>query len=438
MPDSSSVEGVTVTATGEAAEAEVEATGTSTSTSKDTTLQPKDLAELLAADQSAAADPSESKASSVSCAGPAVSVAVTVGPGTRRSARARTQQLQDPVIAPGFGTAKDLQRLARELSTSTDTTTATGTSLLPVEAVQCMMESRGRGIRSSTRTTAADSADDATNPAAATPVSSAWADFMTEAGVGAGGETTATAPDTKASKRSREDAGTAGTATASNSAAAAHSNSASESRVYNKKTKSDDDVDDTKKAADDKGGDGGGGVLVQTGTLDSAAVGRSKKLDLDAAHCLMVPTRILLGSVKIANVFAAGHACHSIAISVTGVCYGWGRNESQQLGSQLPTNVYEPTVISIDTATATGTANTAVKSAAVGKSHTLLLLESGQVCAAGFNKLGQCGIKSSTETVPNFRKCVFAGMVDSDDIMDSIVQVRSFPASIYHVLCALS
>jgi alpha-tubulin suppressor-like RCC1 family protein len=125
----------------------------------------------------------------------------------------------------------------------------------------------------------------------------------------------------------------------------------------------------------------------------------------------------------VAKVFTAGHACHSFAISTTGVCFGWGRNENQQLGSNhnnpLPTNVHLPTVI--EGLGADG--KSLVRSAAVGKSHSLLLLQSGEVYAAGFNKSGQCGVKTSIETIPNFRKCVFAK--DDEDEDKIIVQVRT-------------
>jgi len=290
---------------------------------------------------------------------------------TRRSTR---RENQDPIIAPGFGTAKDLQRLARDLSAGT------GTSL-PVEAVQAIMETKGRGIRASSR--GRDETEAAVTTA--TPVSSAWADFMKEEGVGTT-ETPPAASTTSSGKRSRGDGKVSATATTSFTG----------SRVYN--------LAKTKKSKAETVA----GVLVQTGTLDTAVIGRSKKFNLEDAHCLTVPTKILPG-VTIKSVHTSGHACHSIAISSDGVAYGWGRNENQQLGSSLPTNVYQPTPIELPGA---------VLSAAVGKSHTIFLLEDGTVYAVGSNKVGQCGINSSTEHVPNIRKCVFP-----DDMESVIVQV---------------
>ena len=40
----------------------------------------------------------------------------------RRSARRRGGQGQDPVIAPGFGTSKDIEKLSHDLSVGSDAT----------------------------------------------------------------------------------------------------------------------------------------------------------------------------------------------------------------------------------------------------------------------------------------------------------------------------
>jgi alpha-tubulin suppressor-like RCC1 family protein len=44
--------------------------------------------------------------------------------------------------------------------------------------------------------------------------------------------------------------------------------------------------------------------------------------------------------------------------------------------------------------------------AAIGKSHTLFLMEDGAVYGVGANKAGQCGVKSSIDLIPNYRKCI--------------------------------
>jgi hypothetical protein len=330
---------------------------------------------------------------------PATSAAVVKNP--KKGGRYTTSHsaAADPVIAPGFGTLKDLKRLARDLSVGNPTP-------LPVEAVLAIMESRGRGIRSSRSGTS--SGETNADASAGGKSSMAWMDFMSSEGV-APATTTTTTTQESTSKRER------GKESAKVTAA-----SSSQSRVYNLPQP----IASASSKKKSKGNATVGGVLLQTGTLDVSIVGRSKTSKaqmIEEAHCLTCPTRILLPKIQIRSVHTAGHSCHSIAISVQGECFGWGRNENQQLGSSsspnhgssspLPSNVYQPTLLDVPGP---------VHSAATGKSHTILLLTDGTLCAAGSNKLGQCGIKSNMENVANFRKCVFVN--DDDD--NSIVQVR--------------
>ena len=271
-------------------------------------------------------------------------------PRKRRSARVLEH---DPVIAPGFGTRKDLKKLAAELSQ--------GATSLPVEAVEAMMRSRGRGIR--------DSSEAAEAPA---PVSSAWADFMKEEGV--------------------EDA----TSAASNPAEAAPSSKEEgKDRVYNLPS------NESRPSKKLKKGDAEGGVLVQAGTLDSSSVGRTKIKDMSAIYHLAVPSRILSG-VKISRVFTSCNAAHSIAVDISGTAYGWGRNEAGQLGPDLPADVVLPEKLDF---------GDEVKAAALGKSHTIFHLIDGSLWGVGANKSGQCGVRTFTD-VANYRKCVLPDEVD--------------------------
>lgn len=79
----------------------------------------------------------------------------------RRSARDRHTGDND-VIAPGHGTANDINRLTRDLDGN-----------LPNTAVLAMMKCEGNGIASNS---------DSTTPFASPKTSSAWSDFMAEAG----------------------------------------------------------------------------------------------------------------------------------------------------------------------------------------------------------------------------------------------------------------
>lgn len=276
---------------------------------------------------------------------------------------------EDTVIAPGFGTQRDLEKLARDLSDGGDT--------IPVEAVKAMMESRGGGIRRSTKNSAASE-----QKVASTPISSAWADFMQEEGV-----TTAAAADTTTKRQLEEPA---------NDTIGAKQTTTG-SRKYQLPKKKTNKKSKTKTPS---------GVLVQTGTLDSSIVGRTRTAPRPFLS-LEVPTRILPG-VRIAKVFTAGHACHCLALSDKKVAYVWGRNETNQLTDQFPKDVYQPTILS----------DVSFDAAAVGKYHTIIL-DKGKLRAVGLNKTGQCGAKSNVEQLGSFKDCVFSG-----DDEPTIAQVR--------------
>ena len=290
----------------------------------------------------------------------------------RRSARVLQH---DPIVAPGFGTRKDLQRLARELSSDSVT--------FPVKAVEEMMKSRGRGIRRGGGDDS-EAQDDSTAPA----VSSAWADFMMEEGV----------QDAVMSGSNNGDKGKA-------EASSRGGDSTAKKRSYD--TSAIAMVDKKPKKHD-------GGILVQAGTLDSTLVGRSKT-KLQELYDLTVPTRIMGSSILIKSVVTSCTAVHSIAIDTNGRAYGWGRNEHSALGSHLPEAVVLPTRLKLASEV---DEDDRVVSAAVGKGHTMLLMEDSAVYAVGWNKAGQCGVRTSTEVIPNFRKCVF----EIPDV--TIVQVR--------------
>lgn len=272
------------------------------------------------------------------------------------------------VIAPGFGTREDLERLASDLSVDSE---------FPVAAVQAMMESRGRGIRSSRRGADAAAASQTTEPS--TPISSAWADFMKEEGVG----------DTPGNNSKR----------GAPTSAKHEASQPSTGRKYKL------EFDNDKKAKKESG------LLVQSGTLEVSAVGRTKDFDWNAPYTLTTPT-ILLG-VRVRSVFTACHACHSLAIAENGVVYGWGRNESSNLTGQLGKNVFSPTELP-------GLPKGKVISAGVGKHHTIVLLENDGLYAVGSNKVGQCGVNKGSEQLANFKKSTFANGLDPE-----IVMVRS-------------
>lgn len=96
-----------------------------------------------------------------------------------------------------------------------------------------------------------------------------------------------------------------------------------------------------------------------------------------------------LRNKKIAKIFCGSNAAHYAAIDIDGNLYLWGRNEHGQLGVGDQKNRYIPVKL---------TELGPVKSVALGRSHTLVLTQSGDIYAAGQNHMAQCGIGRATPT----------------------------------------
>jgi hypothetical protein len=294
-------------------------------------------------------------------------------PNKRRSARVHKR---DPIVAPGFGTLKDLNTLSTSLG-------------LPLFDVQAMMESRGRGIRG--RTSQDDDEEEKQPP---TPSVNAWADFMMEEGMTEGKE---------------EEQVTTKTTTSSTETKTTAPSTSTSPREYmlplepsSRGTTKKSDHQAKKKIKTTTPTY----VLVQTGTLDATMVGRTKRA-LDKPYDLTIPT-IIAPKLKVTKVIAGSNAAHAICISSDGNVYGWGRNDAHQLSQSLPDLVPLPSKLPLE--------DVVIVDGAVGKSHSILLDSNCKLHAVGSNKCGQCGINSSVETVANFRKCPLDGV--------NIVQVQ--------------
>ena len=290
----------------------------------------------------------------------------------RRSARVHKR---DPIVAPGFGTHKDLNNLSTSLG-------------LPLIAVQAMMESRGRGIRGRS------GQDDEEEKQPPTSVN-AWADFMMEEGMTE--EKEEEKDNTKTSTRATESK----TVPSSSSGTSPREYTLPLEPIWGTK-KTDQQAKKKVKTTTPTY------VLVQTGTLDATMVGRTKRA-LDKPYDLSVPT-IIAPKLKVTKVIAGSNAAHAICISSAGDVYGWGRNEAHQLSQSLPELVPLPSKLPLE--------NVSIVDGAVGKSHSILLDSNYKLHAVGSNKCGQCGINSSVESVPNFRKCPLDGV--------NIMQVHTY------------
>jgi alpha-tubulin suppressor-like RCC1 family protein len=324
----------------------------------------------------------------------------------------------------GSGSKADMERLSRELGISK-------------AAVEAMLAAQGAGLvpQASSRTRSRLSgAEKKSTPAPTSAGANAWSDFMNDDDSPAKKKST---PSSNVSDANKTDMPAAKKAKANDSAATVM-------------TKKDDSAADgaTKKVVTHKqyhlpvkaSVDIEGvsaqkvGVLLQTGTLDAKIPGRK---NLAVAHgprpCdLWQPTLLCLNSIfnkiSIAFVAASSSACHTVALTSTGMAYGWGRNEENQLGLGYHSDsVFVPKLLSSvkgnagalqkggsdegDGGSDNGVGeHNPIVTAAVGKSHTVLVDENGAVYAAGQNKLGQCGVNTTLEYILHFKRCV---LVDS-------------------------
>ena len=272
------------------------------------------------------------------------------------SRRSQRVHKRDPVILPGFGTQQDLTNLSNQLD-------------LPEETVRVIMTSQGRGIRRR-------GDDNDTEEAVEQPIANAWADFMNDEN------------DDENKSEAKSDPGEEDLPV-----------DPAASRVYILPLTSEwkQSVSSRSKPPKPKKSKSitKSGVLVQAGTLDSTCVGRTKRT-MDQAYDLAIPS-ILLPTILFTKVFTSCNACHMMAVDTLGNAYGWGRNELKQLSDALPTVVAGPTLLE---------GISEVVDAAMGKSHTIALDSSHTLYAVGSNKVGQCGVKTSIETIPHWRKCI--------------------------------
>lgn len=301
-------------------------------------------------------------------------------PATRkRRARAKGGE----VVAPGGGTQADVNNLASTLGIQSD-------------SVAAILSCGGSGVapRSSRSSGAVDTTTAVT--------SSAWSDFMADDGAGTGTSNAAAAngkgADESSAKRAKTDASV---------------DEAPTVKEYDlpiltrMRPPSDTNADASKYVSP--------GVLAMTGTLDAKMVGRTKRplielFDLQEPTCLGFES--VFGGKHVGSVIASSTSCHSFAITTDGTAYAWGRNESGQCGfSDTTPCVPFPKEIEHTEKFVGG---------AVGKSHSILIAESGTCYAVGFNKYGQCGVNTSSEAVLKWKKCIISNASEA-----KIVQVRN-------------
>jgi alpha-tubulin suppressor-like RCC1 family protein len=133
------------------------------------------------------------------------------------------------------------------------------------------------------------------------------------------------------------------------------------------------------------------GELFFTGATDWKDVGR-KANDLSKSETTQWgPVRLeALKDIPIVAVNVGNSSAFVMAITEDGKVYGWGRNESGQLGLGDTKDRFCPTLIEEIT-------GHHVVKIATGKGHALFLTDDGRVLASGLNSSGQCGIGKGQE-----------------------------------------
>ncbi|ESO04865.1 hypothetical protein HELRODRAFT_154695 [Helobdella robusta] len=113
---------------------------------------------------------------------------------------------------------------------------------------------------------------------------------------------------------------------------------------------------------------------------------KTSQLTSTAGRNLYGPHRVsVLKGVPIRTIASGCLACHSVVITSEGKIYSWGRNDFGQLGLGDKDRRDVPTLIE-------SFSSLNIVKVACGKSHTLFLVDTGSVFAAGSNSSGQLGL----------------------------------------------
>ena len=320
--------------------------------------------------------------------------------------RSRAGASSKEVRAPGGGTQSDIDRLARQAGMSPND-------------VLAMMTCQGEGVvRSSRRSAAGGESQGSANAASSQPavdpaMMSVWGDFMSDVATGGdGGPSSQAAPDAKSGKGNGANDAPQSSSSSRQPVSLSAKPESSGPRSYALPIRPAINLKSEKVNPDAPAP----GLLAQTGTLDATMPGRSKAVSKEnGAHELQAPTLLfpsVFGRSKVAFVASSPTSAHSVAITDTGEAYGWGRNETGQLGlGHASACVPVPTLLS-----AGADGDVTFVGAAVGKYHTVLVGSDGNAYAAGGNGCGQLGVNNQgLRQADRFRRCVVAGAGSGDD-----------------------
>ncbi|CAM0143137.1 unnamed protein product [Umbelopsis sp. WA50703] len=136
------------------------------------------------------------------------------------------------------------------------------------------------------------------------------------------------------------------------------------------------------------------GKLLICGTTAWDVINRKNKVTEETESQILLSPHLVrdLIDVKVTKAITGPTACHSVVISEKGHAWIFGRNEKGQIGNKTKLCQDFPLKVTSVQENRSVLGNRKIVDAATGRNHTLLLCDSGEVFAAGDNRLGQLGL----------------------------------------------
>ncbi|KAM3581273.1 hypothetical protein VKS41_006100 [Umbelopsis sp. WA50703] len=141
------------------------------------------------------------------------------------------------------------------------------------------------------------------------------------------------------------------------------------------------------------------GKLLICGTTAWDVINRKNKVTEETESQILLSPHLVrdLIDVKVTKAITGPTACHSVVISEKGHAWIFGRNEKGQIGNKTKLCQDFPLKVTSVQENRSVLGNRKIVDAATGRNHTLLLCDSGEVFAAGDNRLGQVTRESLKE-----------------------------------------
>ena len=131
--------------------------------------------------------------------------------------------------------------------------------------------------------------------------------------------------------------------------------------------------------------------LTSTGILYGWGLNTSGQAGINSLTTVSSPVLVSGPATTSWSSISAGDY-HSLAITSTGILYGWGLNTSGQVGINSLTTVSSPVLVS-------GPATTSWSKVSAGASHSLAITSTGTLYGWGLN-IGQLGTGTNLTGIP--------------------------------------